>query len=170
MKYILKLEVYQIFFIVFIALIISWVEPYGIVDLILFFTFIFWLYAITTSGYRKFKFKNKGLYVFFTTNLIFMIIWIMAHTVFYPETATYRFLHNPHPDPPFLVLHYYSWFAFLFAIYLTSRVLGSGEHGKLAGFGKSYWYFIGFIFLFIGVWFIQPKARLLVEQEKDNEN
>lgn len=168
MSCIIKLEAYKLLVGFAILAFLSMSEKFGAFFKMLFvISLIFWLFSITTSGYRKYKFKNKGIYVFFIINLIFLALWSILHSVFYSDIVIQKYSYNYHPYPLFVILNIYAWLSFLFAIYLSSRVLCSEKEGKLADFRKSYWYFIGFIFLPIGIWFIQPKARLLVEQEKD---
>ena len=52
----------------------------------------------------------------------------------------------------------------IYAFYLASIILGSINEGKLVDFRKVLGYFIGFIVLPIGIWFIQPQARKLIDE------
>lgn len=167
MRKILRLKPWQLFLIFVSFAFLSLHENSCSVFSIMFsFVLLFWLYSIANLGDRKLSLRLKHRLYLFNFNLVFLFLWhfsksLHAFTILSPDDS---FNFQSHITAwGFHALNVYAFCSLIYAFYLTSIILGSIDERRLSGFRKSYGYFIGFIVLPLGIWFIQIKAQKLAD-------
>jgi hypothetical protein len=167
MTIILRLKPWQLFLIFVSSAILSLHENFGsIFELIFGFVFLFWVYSIANIGVKKLSLRLKKRLYFLNFNLVFLFFWhfsssLQAFNLLYPDDSIN--IQSQIMAWGFHALNVYAFSSIIYSFYLASIILGSINEGKLVGIRKALSYFIGFIVLPVGIWFIQIQAQKLAE-------
>ncbi|PRY16405.1 hypothetical protein CLV24_101251 [Pontibacter ummariensis] len=177
-QFLLNLKPWQAFLLVFV---LPFLLQYGLEQLVtssnelvrvcldalpsVFYTM--WLWLIGTYLYRRLPgsiqirgiyFHLAMLYFLLYTLLLLYTISIVRESVFIGKLPLgMLFLLVP--------LHLLATFCFLYAVYFVSRSLASIEQGGVVETGAYVRAFFLFLFLPLGIWFLQPRLKGLLLKE-----
>jgi hypothetical protein len=158
---ILLFKHWQLF--LFIVLPAAWISPSPLEEIINSISIIvsaIWIYAIGVFGYEKIQ--ALGLR---EMNIKFFKISIVAGTVvlllvlFFPseKESFYGFV-----NIPLIIALMYSLFSIVYTTIFACKILVTIEQKRNAITNDWLGMFMLMIFLFIGIWFIQPKVNRLI--------
>lgn len=129
--------------------------------------FIAWLYAVGHKANDHLQSKNIALPVFQFFNYSFIVLigsvlimlLLSQGTVSFGNEGGHVDYHITYTKPLGLSLLFAS--SLLFAVFIAAKALVSAEMNKEAEFKDYFSTLVLFAILWIGVWFIQPRARNL---------
>lgn len=114
-----------------------------------------WVYVTSSHLNDKVSFTTKRSWRFFKINYLYALIWIVFILV------SYRLKHNDFVAFGILLnpIHLYGTFCLLYFFWFMSKSLTSIEANKLTTGKEIQNTFFLFLFLPIGVWWLQPRIR-----------
>jgi hypothetical protein len=170
MRILLRLKHWQIFLTLFLPFIFQADSVFGQILWGLFFViYLAWIYMIGATAYTRLPRGHNVKLIYFNASFIFQIITLTITCFFH---GGYTITQDNYQEfgsklwyvIPFILLGLLS---LLYVFYFAAKMLMSALEGKVVDFDKSLGYFFAFWFFPIGIWFIQPKANIL---DNDNSN
>ena len=168
MNFILRLKHWQVFLVVFAAMILNGFTIEGNAGLttvlnvaggLMYFS---WILLVGHGLYQLTSSRIDVNYKFFLLNsLVCLSGYVVVGVVFASEGLS---LNGVAALPGIYVMY-----AFFYFTMFPGRTLKSIEKGKTAEIGESIGYFILIVFIAIGVWFLQPRINKVVD-EWDSKN
>ena len=173
MKKLLSFKHWQIFLLIVICG--AWVSPSPfreIINSISVTTFILWIYAVGVYGQERIS--ELGLQPMntklFKTNIIVLGVLAVIGLIYSASQAkiiNYNNTFEP-KDIIFIIVGVYFCFAFFQTIIFSCKTISKLESKREVSFGDYSNNIFLIIFLFIGIWVLQPKInKLFVTQEQD---
>lgn len=154
MKFLLTLKPLSLFLLIMIPIVIAGIYPalkfIGIIGIIV---NILWLYSIG-SIMRTF---STTINLFRISCLLILLTLITSELI-----DPFRILNNQYLFWSFLILLMSSCF---YSIGFAAVMLESAKQGKRVIFNDSIKFFLGFWFFPVGIWYIQPVVKRLVDEQ-----
>lgn len=158
MKKILSLQHWQIFLLISIRV---WTPPSPfelITSLISAATVLIWLFSVVIYGAKK----AEQLGVFYSRNLkFFKLNFIILITLFAGLTCISHYSFNV-PKLVLQVCTYYTIFGTFYSMATAAKTITSLTQQRNVPFKDYFLVLVMILFLFIGVWIIQPKVNKLI--------
>jgi hypothetical protein len=130
-------------------------------------SFAAWVYAIGHKANDKLKQYNIELIIFRFFNLSFVIMlgcilsmyFLSKGSVHYSDSGSTVAYHVTYSKPGWIALVFVS--ALIFTLTIAAKTLVSAEQKREVDFGDYVKTLLMFVFLWIGLWFIQPRVQKL---------
>ncbi|RZV38892.1 MAG: hypothetical protein EX272_01505 [Chromatiales bacterium] len=67
---------------------------------------------------------------------------------------------------PLIIAHLTATVLLFYSAIFAARSVASLGHDRMAGFGRSFLFFLGILYFFVGIWFIQPRLNAAFEESQ----
>ncbi len=67
---------------------------------------------------------------------------------------------------PVMIAHMLATVLLFYSVIFAARSVASLGRDRMAGFGRSFLFFLGILYFFVGIWFIQPRLNAAFEESQ----
>jgi hypothetical protein len=169
MKFLIRLKSWQLFLMtIFPFFITSETFTGKVISLFSAITLSGWIYSLATvfANYASKKFKRSINY--YKSSFAFIILYFAIFIIFLNEeqTENIKALSDFTNSIGFflvLTIVFYNLWCIFYIFYFTSQVISSANQNRILLLKNRSVLFIALIFFPIGIWYLQPKLKYLLE-------
>ncbi|MFT5884232.1 MAG: hypothetical protein ACI9IP_000687 [Arcticibacterium sp.] len=169
MTILLKLKHWQLFILLFFPMVFSTDSILGhLVHILAFSLYLMWIYTIATTAFNQLKEAYEVRIKYFNFSILFVVCWLLVATLF--AQGGYQISQNNYQEfgsSLWIIasIYLYGVWSIIFIFYFAAKMLVSKNEGKIIGLDRAFNCFMGFWIFPIGIWFIQPMAQQLLEDD-----